>query len=326
MAVRENVQHSSILRWSGVLLFLLLWETAPRLGWVDPYFLPPFSTVVVEIFRLFFVGFLGIHILVSLWRALVGLTFALLIGVPLGYLLGRRFVGTAEVLQPVLTALSQVNPFSLLPVFLLFLGIGEVAKLAVICWVSLWPVIFYTITATRSVDPLMVKMSASLGISRREQLFKVILPASLPTIFVGVRISAGLTFFILMAAEMLGASAGVGYLVHNAAMNYKIPSIYAGSTLIVLLGYFLNKGLLRLERTLFVWQEKSAFNARSSSGSAAYRWRPGRRTALAAAALYLFLLVYGGWQVQLVNSEAADIWSDVERHQRHFGVPVGGGE
>lgn len=326
MIERENFKYNFILRWSGVVIFLLLWEIAPRLGWLDPYFLPPFSTVVIEIFRLFFVGFLGVHILVSFWRALVGLTFALLLGVPLGYLLGRKFVGTAEVLQPVLIALSQVNPFSLLPVFLLFLGIGETAKLAVICWVSLWPVVFYTITATRSVDPLMVKMSASLGISLKEQIFKVILPASLPTIFVGVRISAGLTFFILMAAEMLGASAGVGYLVHNAAMNYKIPSIYAGSTLIVLLGYFLNKGLLKLERILFVWQEKSTFNTRPYAGTSSPRWRPGRRTALAVTALYLFLLIYGGWQVQLINIEAADIWSDVERHQRHFGVPVGGGE
>jgi len=326
MAGIDSKQNNIILRWSGVVIFLLLWEIAPRLDWVDPYFLPSFSTVIFEIVRLFVSGYLGIHILVSLWRALVGLSSALLLGLPIGYLLGRRFVGAAEVLQPVLVSLSQVNPFSLLPVFLLFLGIGETAKVAVMGWVSLWPIVFYTITATRSVDPLLLKMSASLGITLKDQIFKVILPASLPTIFVGIRISAGLTFFILMAAEMLGASAGVGYLVHNAAMNYKIPAIYAGATFIVLSGYFLNKGLLYLERLLFVWQEKSSFSPSSGGSASVPAWRPGKRAAVVAATVFVLLLVIGGMEVQRVNREAADIWSDNEKHQRHFGMPVGGGE
>lgn len=307
------------------MVFILLWESAPRLHWVDPYFIPQFSTIVVEIVRLFSEGYLGIHILVSVWRALVGLLGSLLIGLPVGFLLGRRFVGAAEVLHPLLVALSQVNPFSLLPMFLLFLGVGEAAKLVVIGWVSLWPIVFYTITATRSVDPLLVKLSASMGVSRREQYARVILPASLPTIFVGIRISAGLTFFILMAAEMLGASAGIGYLVHNSAMNYKIPSIYAGATFIVLCGYFLNKGLLYIERHLFSWQEKSTFHARQTAAGTPF-WRPGRKTAVVAAAMIVLLLVIGGLEVQRINREASDVWSDREKHQKHFGSPVGGGE
>lgn len=325
MAQTVMTKNNVILRWSGVVIFLVLWEFAPRLDWIDPYFVPPFSTVMVEIVRLFSEGYLGIHILVSIWRALVGLLAALMIGLPLGFLLGRRFVGAAEVLHPVLVALSQVNPFSLLPMFLLFLGVGETAKLAVIGWVSLWPVIFYTITATRSVDPVLVKLSASMGISRTEQLRKVVLPAALPTIFVGIRISAGLTFFILMAAEMLGASAGIGYLVHNAAMNYKIPSIYAGATFIVLCGYFLNRGLLGIERHLFVWQEQTSVGSLHTA-VATPAWRPGKRSAVVAVAVVVLLLVIGGFEVRRVNNESSDVWSDKEKHQKHFGSPVGGGE
>ncbi|HEY6008884.1 MAG TPA: ABC transporter permease [Geobacteraceae bacterium] len=318
----ETIKHL-LLRWSGVAVFLLLWEIGPRLDWIDPYFVPPFSVVLQEIAKLYQDGFLGIHLVVSLWRALLGLATALAVALPLGFVLGRWLVGTAEALQPVLTVLSQVNPFSLLPVFVLFFGIGETAKVAVVGWVSLWPILFYTITATRSIDPIQVKTAASMGISREEMLLKVILPASLPTVFVGVRMGATLTFFILVAAEMLGASAGLGYLVHNSAMNYQIPRIYAGATFIVILGYLLNRGLVFLERFLFAWQEGAAFLPRILAEKA-HTWRPGRLTTAAAGAALLVFLVAGGFAVQRVNREAADVSAEGGKHNRHFGQPVGG--
>ncbi len=319
---RAGLQHF-LLRWSGVAAFLLLWEMGPRLGWVDGYFLPPFSTIVVEIFNLFADAYLSVHILVSVWRALVGLLIAVLIGIPFGILLGRVYPRTAEALSPILRILSQVNPFSLLPVFVLFFGIGETAKLAVVAWVSVWPVLFYTMTGTRTVDPVQEKSAASMGISPGELIMKVILPAALPTIFVGIRIGATITFYILIAAEMLGASAGLGFLVHNAAMNYQIPRIYAGATFIVIFGYLLNRALIFIGNLLFAWQENSSTTVTANATVTTPSWRPGRLSAVAAGIALLAIVLFGGIEVDKVNKEAAS--TDPGAHSRHFGTPVDSG-
>jgi NitT/TauT family transport system permease protein len=319
LTITHNIGNI-LLRWSGVALFLVLWEIAPRLEWVDPYFLPPFSTIAVEIFRLFSDGYLAIHILVSVWRAVVGLLVAIMIALPLGVLLGRVYTATADALSPILKVFSQVNPFSLLPVFVLFFGIGETAKICIVAWVSIWPILFYTITATRTIDPIQEKSAAALGTSARDMILKVIIPAALPTIFVGIRIGATITFYILVAAEMLGASAGLGYLVHNAAMNYQIPRIYAGSTFIVIFGYILNQSLLSLESLLFSWQEVTSTTVAAKTPEIAPRWRPGRVSAFASAAAFAILIIIGGFEVLNVNREASSV--DPNSHSRHFGTPV----
>jgi NitT/TauT family transport system permease protein len=321
-AQSKSLRHF-LLRWSGVTLFLFLWELGPRLEWIDSYFYPPFSIIVVEIFKLFTEAYLSIHILVSVWRALSGLLIAVIVGIPLGILLGRVYPRIADALSPILRILSQVNPFSLLPVFLLFFGIGETAKLAVISWVSVWPVLFYTMTGTRTVDPVQEKSAASMGISAGELILKVILPAALPTIFVGIRIGATITFYILVASEMLGASAGLGYLVHNAAMNYQIPRIYAGATFIVLFGYLLNRLLIYIGALLFAWQENSSAMITESGIPSRPSWRPGRLSAICAAVAMAAIVVFGGIEVEKINKEASSI--DPGSHSRHFGTPVDAG-
>ena len=318
--MRSTAAASSyLLRSSGIIIFLLLWEISPRLGWLDPYFVPPLSVVLGEIGTLIRSGELLIHCLVSSWRGVSGVCLALLIALPLGVVLGRWLTGTADALGPLLRLLSQVNPFALLPLFLLFFGVGETAKVAVVAWVTLWPILFYTITATRSVDYAQINSAAAMGVSRSEMLYKVILPASLPTIFVGIRIGASLTFFILIAAEMLGAGSGLGWLVHNSAMNYLIPRIYAGATLIVILGFLLNRFLLCLEKSLFSWQESPA-SFLPAGGVAGFSWRPGRGAAMVGIALLLLILLLGGVEVHNLNQAALTGYGGVKNHSKHFGT------
>ena len=316
-----------LLRSSGVIIFLLLWEIAPRLAWLDPYFVPPLSVVLAEIVILIRTGELAIHCLVSSWRGVSGLSLALLVALPLGFILGRWLTGLADALDPLLRLLSQINPFALLPLFLLFFGIGETAKVAVVTWVTLWPILFYTITATRTVDLAQINSAAAMGVSRTGMLCKVILPASLPTIFIGIRIGASLTFFILIAAEMLGAGSGLGWLVHNSAMNYLIPRIYAGASFIVILGFLLNRFLLYLEKSLFSWQESSAcFTV--AGRTTEYSWHPGRWSAVVGLAALLLILTLGGMEVRKLNQEAVVGFKGGANHSKHFGSSVesvGGG-
>jgi NitT/TauT family transport system permease protein len=242
--------RAAALRCSGILGFAVLWELASRLRWIDPTFAPALSTVVVTIGRLIASGALLTHICISAGRALAGLALGLLIAVPAGLVLARWTPRARLVLDPFLRVLSQVNPFSLMPVFLLFFGSGELVKITTVGWVAIWPILFYTLTAITTVDPILLKTGRSMALSERELVLRVILPASVPTLFVGLRIAAGLVFFMLIAAEMLGTNGGLGWLVHNSAMNYQIPGIYAGSLLVTLLGFGLHRGLIALERHL----------------------------------------------------------------------------
>ncbi len=254
------------LRWSGVLFVALLWEFAPRVHWVDASFVPPLSAVVGTIGLLLRDGGLLHHILASSLRAVAGLSAALVIGVPLGAFLGRASGDVRTVFDPFLRLLSQVNPFSLLPVFLLLFGSGELVKVAAVAWVAIWPVTFFSITGVVTAEPALVKTARSFGICGRELLVKVILPAAIPTLFVGIRIAANLVFFVLVGAEMLGTNAGLGWLVHNSAMNFQIKGIYAGALVVVLLGYGLTKALERAEHWVYEVYERTESDGRTAVG------------------------------------------------------------
>lgn len=244
-----------LIKFTGIILLLILWETAPRLGWVDSQFLPPLSYVFFELQKLWLNGGLYTHIMVSLWRTLVGLSIATLIAIPLGLYLGRRSESVLEVLNPLFRLFAQVNPYSIAPIFILFFGLGEMAKIAVVTWVCIWPLLFNTITGVRIIDPILIKTSRSLKISEFQLIRKVILPASSLSIFSGLRIGVEMAFFMLIAAEMVGANAGLGWLIHNASSNSIFVRVYASGILIVILGVLLNKFLSYIKRGVFFWKE-----------------------------------------------------------------------
>jgi NitT/TauT family transport system permease protein len=303
---KSEIVWRFILRWSGVVVFLVLWEVAPRLSWVDRQFAPAFSTVLQAILELAADGSLAKHVIISLWRAACGLLAAVAIGIPLGFLLALRLPVWATVLDPFLRVLSQVNPFSLMPVFVFFFGLGETAKIVVIAWVSLWPVLFYTMTAVQHVEPVLVKTGRSFAMSDTQLYRKVILPAALPVIFVGLRIGAGLVFFMIVAAEMLGSNGGLGWLVHNSAMNYSIPRIYAGAVLIVVLGYLLNRLLRALETLLFPADQELA-GLVETRPPAGFSWHPGRKSAVVVGVVIVLFLIVGGREVYTINLRAASL-------------------
>ena len=315
-----------LLRSSGIIFFLILWEVSSRLHWIDPYFLPRFSAVTAEIWRLIGDGSLISNLVISSARAIGGLTIACLLGLPSGFAFGRWFPAAAEALDPLLRIMSQINPFLVLLVSTLILGLGETTKFAVIAWVAVWPILFYTITAVRTIDPLQIKTARSLGISETGLLLKILIPAALPTIFTGLRISAGITFFILVAVEMLNASSGLGWFEHNSAMNFEIAAMYAGATVIVVLGFLLNRFLIALERSLFAWKSPVDFLLGSvPTGNQMSFWRPGKVSTTAAAFIILLLLVGGSFEIYHVNTDRARSLAgeDAGKHARHLGSEVG---
>jgi len=248
-----------LIDFSGIITFFALWEILPRIGVVDAQFIPPLTVVLGALWTLATVGGgLFIHVAASLQRIFIGLALSVAIGIPLGFLLGGVFPALSRQLRPLLRVLGQINGFSLFPIFILFFGIGEGAKVSIIFWSSIWPLLFTTIAGIRQLDPLYVKSARSMGAGRFTIFKEVILPGAAPVIFTGIRTGATHAFLMLMAAEVIGASAGLGWLIHNSAVNNIIPRLFAGVISIAVLGALITYSIDFLEASILDWKPEAS--------------------------------------------------------------------
>jgi NitT/TauT family transport system permease protein len=242
-----------ITSWIAVAVLLAAWQIAPATGLVDKTFLPPLSTVLNAWWQLAQSGDLWTDIQASMQRSLTGFGIALVFGIPLGLLIGW-YPLAAELLSPVLAIFLNTAAIALLPVFTLILGIGETSKISIIVYASMWPILYNTISGVRNVDPLLIKSARSLGLSHVRMFQKVILPASVPTIFTGVRLAGAASILVLITTEMVGAKAGLGYLILNSQYNFQIPQMYAGILTVSVIGVAFNYLLRSLERRFSTWR------------------------------------------------------------------------
>jgi NitT/TauT family transport system permease protein len=203
--------------------------------------------------RLLLSGELWSDIQASLIRSLSGFSIAIVLAIPLGLLVGW-YSRLAEILNPLLEVFRNTAALALLPVFVLILGIGETSKISLVVYSCSWPILLNTISGVRNVDPLLIKSAQSMGLSSLRLFYKVILPASVPTIFTGVRLAGAYSILVLVAAEMVGAKAGLGYLINYAQYNFQVPEMYAGIITISLLGLLFNQLLVTLERRFTAWK------------------------------------------------------------------------
>ena len=232
-----------------------VWEIFPRLGVVDATFLPPLSEVLAAWWQLVLSGELLAHVQASLARSLSGFGLAIAASIPLGLVIGW-YKPVAVLLNPLLEVFRNTAALALLPVFVLVLGLGETSKIAIIFYACSWPILLNTISGVRTVDPLLIKSARSLGLGPVRLFQKVVLPAAVPTIFTGIRLAGAFSILILIAAEMVGAKAGLGYLINYAQYNFAVPDMYAGIITISAIGLVINQLLLTLERRFSTWRSQ----------------------------------------------------------------------
>ncbi|MDK9496477.1 ABC transporter permease [Streptomyces katrae] len=260
-AVRRPVRTVPVLRWlrasllrsAAILALLALWEAAPRLGLVDATFLPPVSEVARAWWELLGDGRLGEHTRASLTRSFGGFAIAVVVAVPLGLLIGW-YRPVAAFLGPLLELFRNTAALALLPVFVLLLGIGETSKVSIVVYACVWPILLNTISAVGNADPTLVRLARSMNLSTPRLFQKVILPASVPAVFTGIRLAGAVSILVLVAAEMIGAKAGLGYLINASQFNFAIPQMYAGIVTISAIGVAFNQVLVAVERRLSLWR------------------------------------------------------------------------
>ena len=219
-----------------IIVFFAIWETVSRLELVNKMMLPPVSEVLLTVEGLTANGKLISHIILSLGRALSGLLIAISFAVPAGVLAGGLSCRFQLAVEPVAELLSQLNPFVLYHLILIFLGIGEVTKITIIAWACIWPLFFSTISGVCHIEPVYLKLANAFKLNRWQMTVKVILPAVMPQIMYGIRMSAGYSFFMLIAAEMMGGESGLGFLIVFSQKFYQVKSVYTLVLVIAVLG------------------------------------------------------------------------------------------
>jgi NitT/TauT family transport system permease protein len=239
----------------AVVLFLALWEFGPTLlaAPATRVFLPPLHEVLAAGARLVDSGQLQSHLQASLTRSVSGFTIAVVSAVVLGLLIAW-YGWLNSFLNPLLELFRNTATLALLPVFTLLLGIGEESKITIVAYAAFFPVLLNTIAGVRTVDPLLVRAARSLGLGSFRLFQKVILPSAVPTIFTGIRMAGTSSILVLIAAEMVGAKAGLGYLIVNSQMSFLIPDMYAGILTVSVLGLLVNVLLVALERHFSRWR------------------------------------------------------------------------
>lgn len=243
-----------VLRLYPLALLLLAWELVARAGLVDPLFLPPLSAVLRTV-----AGNLDVLVtdsLVSLMRAFSGLAIGALAGIAAGMLMAR-WRPVEQFLDPLMAAIFPTPKLALFPLFMVWLGLGEASKIALVAVTTFFPLAINTFIGMKGVDRFLIWNARSKGANGAQLLLRVMLPASVPFIFAGFRVATSLSFLLVVAAEMLGANNGLGNRIIYAQRTFENEMMYAAILFIATLGFLLDRLIGFVGRRLLAWQDTS---------------------------------------------------------------------
>lgn len=244
------------VRFVGPLVFaaiLVLWEAGSQSGVISNLVLPAPSEAFEAFRQLVETGQLWRHLGASLQRLIVGWTLGMSLGVAVGLMIGLFSLARAG-LMPLVSALFPIPKIALLPLFVIWFGIGEGSKVATILFGSFFPTVIATSGGVDNVDRSLVRMGQSFGLSWWSIVRKIILPGAMPAILSGARISASIAIILLVAAEMIGAEYGVGAFILMAGSLFATDQLLAGVAILSAMGLIVGWLIGRAERWLLRWR------------------------------------------------------------------------
>jgi len=244
-------------RLSGGLLLLvliILWELLPRYGILYARYFPPFSTIMKALFDGIWSTEILRHTVISISRAFRGYLLAILIGVILGTLTGTiRWL--SDLLEITVEFLRPMPSVALVPIAILLFGTSDSYNISIITFGCTWPIFVNTFEGSKSVDTQWIDTARVYGATRLDLLRKVVVPAALPYIVSGLRISLGTSIIIVTVTEMLASYKGLGFFIMETYNAYQIPQMYAGIITIGVVGYGLNWLFLTGEDWFMAWHK-----------------------------------------------------------------------
>jgi ABC-type nitrate/sulfonate/bicarbonate transport system permease component len=235
-----------------VLGLLGLWEVMSRTGIVSPIYVPPVSAVLQRFFDLIESGALPSAFIDTLKRIVQGYICAAILGVGLGVLMGS----IAAVHRTLDTAIELVRPLpsaAIIPIVMLFLGLGDAMKVFVITWACFFPILLSTIHGVRSIEGTLIDTARTFQFGRQRTLIEFILPAASPHIATGLRLSLSLSLILGVTTELVAGENGIGFFILQAQRSFRAVDVYSGVLALGIVGYLLNGAFVAIEAHVLSW-------------------------------------------------------------------------
>ena len=252
----RRLHAGGLRRLASPLLLLAIWQVASSTGLVSAQILASPWQILLTARDLLHDGTLLHNLLVSLIRAGIGLGLAIVIGVTLALVAGLSRLGEDLVDAP-LQMLRTIPVLALVPMFILWFGIGEVPKILLVTLGATFPIYLNLFKGIRAIDPKLVEAARTLGLTHGETVRHVILPGALPDLLVGLRFSVGISWLMLVVAEQVNASSGIGHMMMDAEDFLRTDIILVGMLVYALFGLASDQGVRLLERRLLVWRPQA---------------------------------------------------------------------
>jgi sulfonate transport system permease protein len=243
----------SLRRAAFPLAVVALWQAAASLGFTSPQTMPAPSMIITSFWTLIVTGQLWPNLVISLVRVIVGLAAGVAVGTVLALIAGLARLGE-DLIDPSVQMARTLPHLALIPLMILWFGIGETPKIVIIALGASFPIYLNLYAAIRGADPKLLEAGRVLGLTRRETLLHVVLPAALPGFLVGLRQALGIAWISLVVAEQINASAGIGYLVMNARDFLQTDVIFDGLLVYALLGLATDRVVRSLEIHMLAWR------------------------------------------------------------------------
>jgi ABC-type nitrate/sulfonate/bicarbonate transport system permease component len=239
--------------WAFFALLLLAWQAASSAGKIDPLFLPAPTEIASALRDLVVSGELWRHLAASLYRIGVGWALGAAAGVLVGGLIGLSWLGRSAGI-PFISALFPIPKIALLPLLILWFGIGEASKVATIALGTFFPIAISTYSGIDNVQRNLIRMGQSFNLPFRSIVLNIVVPGMLPSVISGLRISASIALILMVSAEMIGANTGLGAFLLTAGNLMRTDQLMAGIVVMSILGLFIGAFIGWLDRVLLSWR------------------------------------------------------------------------
>jgi ABC-type nitrate/sulfonate/bicarbonate transport system permease component len=245
-----------VARAAPVVVLALGWEALAASGAVTPFQLPRLSAVLARIWTDAVAGDLAINAALTLYRALVGFAIAALAGVVLGMAMSRN-VGVRWLFDPIVSVGFPMPKIAFLPVMMLWLGVYDASKVAMVVLDAVFPVVTATVAGIAGVDRHLLWSARNMGAGEHEVLREIVLPAALPQILTGLQVALPIALIVAVVAEMLMGGYGLGGAMVHASRFADSRGVFAGIVEIAVVGYVLVKAMSLVRRRLLIWHQEA---------------------------------------------------------------------
>jgi ABC-type nitrate/sulfonate/bicarbonate transport system permease component len=239
-------------RWASPVLFIVAWELIGRFGLVDAFFLPQPTSIVKAMARMTASGELLKHMEASIFRALSGYVLAAILGVGLGIAIcWSKFI--ENVFDPIFELMRPISTLGLVPLMIIWFGIGNGSKIAIVLKACFFPILLNTVAGIRGVNLKLIQAGRSLGASERQIWTKVILPAAMPVIFTGMRISTAISMLAIVGVEMFSADSGLGFVIIDSQRVFATDKMFVGILMLSMIGFLMDFAARMIGKRFLSW-------------------------------------------------------------------------